>query len=141
MGITVADAAVEPSVLYRDDALLVVSKPPGLTTTSLDGGDCLVARARALDPRAQRLHPSSRLDRDVSGVVVFARTAAATKMLLAARSAGRYQRHYVGLTAGRPEPPSGRWSTLLGVDPNEPRKRVVVREGDKRSHEARRAVT
>ena len=70
------------AIVHRDAELLVVNKPSGLPTTSPDGGDCLVARVHELDPDAPRLHPTSRLDAEVSGLVTFARTARATEALL-----------------------------------------------------------
>jgi len=135
------DVPLSVEIIHRDDELLVLHKPSGLETTSPSGGDCLVTRAKALDPRAPRLHPSSRLDREVSGLVVFARTAAATRLLLEARAKGAYHRFYVGLAAAAPHPSTGRWSTLLGIDPGDPRRRVVVAEGHKRARSARRAMT
>jgi 23S rRNA-/tRNA-specific pseudouridylate synthase len=104
---------------------LVLSKPAGLSTTA-PAGDCLVERARALDPVAPRLHPSSRLDAEVTGIVTFARTREATKALLEARRRGRYGRLYLALAAGSPVPPSGDWCVAIGVDPADPRRRVAV---------------
>jgi len=122
-------------ILARDEHLLVVDKPPGLATTSPDGGDCLAARVRALDPHAEKCHPSSRLDADVSGVVVFARTSRAIQGLLAARERGRYARRYVAL--GPTPAPScalassddATWSWSIAIDPRDPRKRRALDEG------------
>ncbi len=124
-----------PRVLSRDEHLLVVDKPPGLATTSPDGGDCLAARVRALDPHAEKCHPSSRLDAEVSGVVVFARTSRAIQGLLAAREQGRYARRYVAL-APTPAPAStlasaddATWSWSIALDPRDPRKRRALDAG------------
>src|SRR5690349_10687472 len=65
----------EVRVAHQDEHLLVVIKPPGLPTTSPDPeGECLAAIVRRLEPRAQRMHATSRLDRDVTGLVTFAKT-------------------------------------------------------------------
>src|SRR6266545_3893474 len=77
---------VEPRVVHRDDDLLVIDKPSGLPTTSPDGVNCLASWAREHDPDAPRLHASSRLDAEVTGLVTFARTSRAIQQLTAARS-------------------------------------------------------
>src|SRR6476620_4176196 len=113
----------EIRVLHRDDSFLVVAKPSGVPTTSPNRQTTLVSLVQALDPRAPRLHPSSRLDAEVSGVVIFARTAAATEHLLAARKAGAYARVYFGLAARAPEPSAGEWRGAIAHDPRDTRKR------------------
>ena len=113
----------EVRVAHRDEQLLVLVKPPGLPTTSPDSRDSLVARAHAIDPRAPRLHPSSRLDAEVSGLVTFARTRRATQALLAARRRGTYGRVYIGIAARAPEPDAGRWEAAIGIDPDDKRLR------------------
>jgi 23S rRNA-/tRNA-specific pseudouridylate synthase len=110
-------------VLYRDAHLLALHKPAGLATTAPSGGPCLVEVARALDPEALRLHPSSRLDTETTGVVIFARTRSATRGLLAARRAGAYERIYIALLARVPEPPEGVWDRSIEREPRDPRRR------------------
>ncbi|GAB4199261.1 MAG: hypothetical protein OHK0013_09240 [Sandaracinaceae bacterium] len=123
-------------MIFRDADYLVVDKPTGIPTTSPDGGDCLAARVRALDPRAERCHPSSRLDAEVSGVVVFARTARGIDALLEARRRGRYSRRYLALASAPPvlaeladeEDATWRWS--IAIDPRDPRKRRALEPGE-----------
>ena len=111
-------------IVHRDDALLVLAKPSGLPTTSPDPReDCLVRRAAKLDPDAPRLHPTSRLDAEVSGLVTFARTKEANQAILAARREGRYGRLYLAIATTAPTPPGGRWSWAIGIDPRDPRRR------------------
>jgi RluA family pseudouridine synthase len=114
------------AVLHCDDQFLVVSKPAGVPTTSPDGRGCLVELVRELDPRAPKLHPSSRLDADVTGVVTFARTEAAIEHLLRARREGRYERGYLALAPRAPEPEAGAWHASLGIDRRDRRRRAVV---------------
>ncbi len=119
-----ASADVPLEVAYRDDELLVVIKPAGLPTTSPDGRGCLTERVHALDPRAPRLHASSRLDAEVTGLVTFARTTRAIEALLAARRAGTYGRCYVALTARAPTPPAGEWRRAIALDGRDKRLRA-----------------
>lgn len=113
------------SVVHQDAALLVLAKPSGLPTTTPDDSDCVVRRAQALDPRAPRLHATSRLDAEVSGLVTFARTPAAAEALRMARVEGRYGRRYVALTLTPPATDEGVWDASIAVDPRDKRKRVA----------------
>ena len=73
-----------------------MDKPAGILTIADHGGSthaALVAGvARTLGVPEGRVHPTSRLDRDVSGVVFFALSAAAASRLSAARAEGTYVR-------------------------------------------------
>jgi 23S rRNA-/tRNA-specific pseudouridylate synthase len=116
----------EIRVVHRDRHLLIVVKPTGLATTS-PSGPSLAARVIALDPHAPRLHPSSRLDAEVTGLVTFARTRIATKALLRARREGTYRRLYLALAHGALEG-EGAWTFPIGRDAD-PRKRRVDETG------------
>jgi 23S rRNA-/tRNA-specific pseudouridylate synthase len=116
-------------VLYRDAHFLVLAKPAGIATTAPDGGASLFALARELDPRAPQLHPLSRLDTQVTGIVVFARDATTNRLVLEARRAGRVQRRYLGLCRRAPEPPLGEWRAAIGMDARDPKKRRALAEG------------
>lgn len=119
----------EPSsvrVLHRDADLLVLYKPAGLATTSPDGRNCLTEIAAQLDPSAPRLHASSRLDAEVTGLVTFARTTRAIEGLLAARRAGQYERYYLGLATGPLDPATGELDWAIDRDPRDPRKRIAL---------------
>lgn len=114
-------------IVHQDSALLVVSKPSGLPTTSPDDGDCLVKRVRALDPDAPNLHATSRLDAEVTGLVTFTRTRAANLDLLDARQRGAYRRLYLALVLDTPT--QDRWTGAIAIDPRDPRKRRVDPSG------------
>jgi len=120
------DLAAGVRVLHRDADLLVLYKPAGLPTTSPDGRGCLTEIAAQLDPSAPRLHASSRLDAEVTGLVTFARTTRAIEGLLAARRAGQYERYYLGLATGPLEPRTGELDWPIDRDPRDPRKRIAL---------------
>jgi 23S rRNA pseudouridine1911/1915/1917 synthase len=126
----VGRAPLPPAVVYRDAHLLVLDKPVGIATTSPDnGGPSLFALARALDPEAPALHPLSRLDTQVSGLVTFARTAAANQLALEARRQGTLRRAYLGLTAHPPKALTGTWKYAIAIDARDPRHRRALAEG------------
>jgi 23S rRNA-/tRNA-specific pseudouridylate synthase len=133
----VAVTVREVRVIHRGSALLVLEKPAFVPTTSPDPAETtLVALARELDPDAPLLHPSSRLDAEVTGVVIFARTRPAIAALLEARQAGRYARGYLGLAGVAPAPEAGEWRGAIGVDARDKRKRSVVPDPDPRAQVA-----
>ena len=90
------------AVLYRDDHLLAVAKPPGLPT--LPGGgyleNTLLALTHRYDPPASPLH---RLDRGTSGILLLARTRRARRDLAAAWRRGEVRKSYRALVHGLPE--------------------------------------
>lgn len=136
----VPEAAADLEVLHRDPHLFVVAKPPGIPTTTPGAGNCVVRIVRALDPDAPRSHPTSRLDAEVSGVVIFARTRAATEVLLKARRLGHYRRLYLGLASAIPDLPEGTWQSAIGIDPRDPRRRVSTEDEHGRAAETRYRV-
>jgi 23S rRNA-/tRNA-specific pseudouridylate synthase len=123
-------------IVHQDNHLLVLEKPTGLSTTSPDGTNCLASLARELDPHAPRMHASSRLDAEVTGLVTFARTERAIAALLQARRDGAYRRLYLGLSDRALSPTSGTFDWAIGLDARDPRKRVPLPAGDARGQVA-----
>jgi RluA family pseudouridine synthase len=114
-------------ILAQTGDLVAVDKPAGVPTIADHGGAAhallaLVAGALGIDESA--LHPTSRLDRDVSGVVVFARTPAAARRLVRARAEGAYERRYVAIAATGPSSSAGTWDAPIGRA-RDPRLRAV----------------
>jgi 23S rRNA-/tRNA-specific pseudouridylate synthase len=118
--------ASEVPVVYRDEHLLVLDKPVGIATTSPDGGPCLVALAKEIDPSAPRLHALSRLDTQVSGIVTFARTERANLWAMDARMRGELWRRYLGITSQQPQGAEGEYHFSIGIDPRDPRRRRAL---------------
>lgn len=120
-------ATEAPTILARASDLVAVDKPAGIPTIGDHGGAAhalvsLVARDLGIEPT--RIHPTSRLDREVSGVVVLALTRAAIERLAQARASGTYERRYVAIAAHAPDPRRGVWDQPIGRAPN-PRLRTV----------------
>ncbi len=121
------DGAGTAELLFDGDGLVVAAKPSGMPTISDHRGHegtlvAWVARAAHLDPSS--LHPTSRLDRDVSGVVIFTTSDLAREHLTRARDAGEYQRRYVGITTSMNLEDAGVWSAPIGRT-RDPRLRKV----------------
>ncbi len=105
------------AILYRDSDLLAVAKPRGLPSLP-NGGfleHTLLHRVRRLHAEAVPLH---RLGRGTSGVLLFARTAAARRSVAAAWREGRVRKEYRALVAGRPERDDFSVDVAIGLVPH-----------------------
>jgi 23S rRNA pseudouridine1911/1915/1917 synthase len=72
-----------------------------------------------------------RLDRETSGVLAYAKTAVAQQTLKDQWRARETLKLYLALVEGRVQPPAGIIDAPLGHDPNDPRKRAVIEDGDR----------
>jgi tRNA pseudouridine32 synthase/23S rRNA pseudouridine746 synthase len=112
-------------ILHEDAELLAVNKPAGLLSVPGRGAhlaDCLLTRVQAAFPHALLVH---RLDRDTSGVIVFALTPHAQRSLSMQFEKRSTRKVYVARVAGCLEPKSGTVDLPLIVDwPNRPRQMV-----------------
>lgn len=99
-----------PLTLFEDDALLVCVKPRGVLAAADASG--AVSMAALLAPRA--VYPVHRLDRDVTGVMVFAKTKAAAAWLSGEKAA--LQKDYLAVTEGVPPQSEAALTDLLFHD-------------------------
>ena len=117
-------------VLHHDHEILVVNKPPGLLSVPGKGGhlaDCLMSRVQAVFPEALLVH---RLDRDTSGVMIFALTPHAQRHLGLQFEKRQVKKVYVARVWGEIAEKAGTVDLPLIVDwPNRPRQKVDHTEG------------
>jgi tRNA pseudouridine32 synthase/23S rRNA pseudouridine746 synthase len=100
--------------LYEDDDVVAVSKPPGVTVIPARNEPPEEALQHRLEAeRGERLWVVHRLDRDTSGVVLFARNAAAHRALSMAFEARDVQKTYLAWTRSAPPADSGSITTAL----------------------------
>jgi tRNA pseudouridine32 synthase/23S rRNA pseudouridine746 synthase len=112
-------------VLHMDHELLAVNKPEGLLSVPGKGehlADCLLARVQTAFADALLVH---RLDRDTSGVMIFAMTPHAQRHLGLQFEKRQTRKTYVARVAGRVAEASGAIDLPLIVDwPNRPLQMV-----------------
>jgi tRNA pseudouridine32 synthase/23S rRNA pseudouridine746 synthase len=112
-------------ILHEDHEILAVNKPAGLLSVPGKGpelADCLIARLSAAYPQVLLVH---RLDRDTSGVMIFALTPHAQRHLGLQFEKRQTKKTYVARVAGRMEPKTGTIDLPLIVDwPNRPLQKV-----------------
>lgn len=117
-------------VVHADHAILAVNKPAGLLSVPGKGAhlaDCLLARVQAAFPTALLVH---RLDRDTSGVMVFALSPAAQRHLGLQFEKRQTKKTYVARVWGEMAQRRGTVDLPLCVDwPNRPRQMVDHENG------------
>jgi 23S rRNA pseudouridine1911/1915/1917 synthase len=115
--------AIPLTVLYEDEHLIVIDKPPGMAAHPAPGTpsgtlvNALLAHcAGSLSGIGGVARPGivHRLDKDTSGVMVAAKTDAAHQGLAALFAAHDIERVYVALTRGAPTPAAATIATLIG---------------------------
>ncbi|MBQ3098933.1 MAG: RluA family pseudouridine synthase [Kiritimatiellae bacterium] len=136
------DISVE--VLHADDDIIVVNKPSGVIVHRApgypDGTLCDILlkdfpdmAGVGSDERPGVVH---RLDRDTSGVMVFART---QRAYLALRrefeNHGRVKKTYLAVLHGTPKPQTGTLNTMIGRKPFDAKRMAVV------DHNGKTAIT
>jgi len=107
-------------ILYSDKQIAVCVKPVGLDSES----EVPAALKEAL---GGEIFPIHRLDKNVGGVMVYARTKQAAAQLSKAVQEGTMVKEYVALVHGTP-PESGDWTDLLWKDSQKNKVFVVKRE-------------
>lgn len=104
-------------IIYEDKDLVVICKPEGLLSVAADFDKEFTAHS-VLKKRfyTQRVYPVHRLDRETSGVMVFAYSEAARDGLKKLFHDHSIQREYVAIVEGIPENAVGKWESFLQED-------------------------
>ncbi len=130
------EAALRDAIIHRDDHAIVINKPPGLavqggsnTTRHIDG--LLDGLRFGSEERPRLVH---RLDKDTSGVLLIARTAAAAAFFTRAFRDKTTRKTYWAIVAGLPETRQGKIDLALakrsGVGPKGARGERVHADDD-----------
>jgi 23S rRNA pseudouridine1911/1915/1917 synthase len=127
-------------VVYEDDALLLINKPTGLLTVNLPAAPGEPSLVKLAAAHLRRLHKPAphivhRIDRDTSGLVVFAKSRAARENLKAQFAAREPERVYLAVVHGCPAPGEGEWRDWLRWDAKGLTQRAA-RAGDVEATEA-----
>ena len=125
-------------VLYGDDEMIAIDKPPGL---AVQGGSAVTRHLDQMldglaEPGEERPRLVHRLDKDTSGLLLLARTARAAARLTRAFRDGEIAKTYWAIVVGLPPLPRGRIDLPLAkrAGPGGERTRVEDAGG-------RRAIT
>jgi 23S rRNA pseudouridine1911/1915/1917 synthase len=128
--------ALDLPIYYQDQTLIVVNKPAGMATHPGPGwwqGSCVNALLHAISdwPGVGGVAGPGivhRLDRDTSGLLLFARNDAGHRALLAALQARQIERRYLAWVEGELSG-EGLIDQPLGRDPRNPQQVIVTAAG------------
>jgi 23S rRNA pseudouridine1911/1915/1917 synthase len=124
----------ELAVVYEDEAIAVIDKPPGLVVHPAGShkGETLVDRIAGLRGGAgERPGIVHRLDKDTSGLMVVARSEEAHQGLSRQIKAREVTREYTALVEGRLQSRSGTIDAPLGRDRRRRTRRAVRGAGER----------
>jgi 23S rRNA pseudouridine1911/1915/1917 synthase len=101
-------------VLYEDDTLIVVNKPAGLLSVPLerlpdDPSMLALVKEHVRKRGRRRALVVHRIDRDTTGLVLFAKNARAQQLLKEQFKRHEPERVYRAVVYGHPTPPAGVW--------------------------------
>lgn len=132
----------QPRVIYEDNHLLILDKPNNWLVQGDETGDVTLTdwgmdyiRRKYDKPGRVFCHPCHRLDRPVSGVVVFARTSKAAERMAKLFQANEVEKVYLADVQDTPVEPEGVLVHWLEKDTS----RNIVNAYDKQKGRSKRA--
>ena len=131
-------------ILFEDDHLVAVNKPPAMVVHPAKGhwsgtlASALAFHFERLSSIGGATRPGivHRLDRDTSGVIVVAKTDEAHLRLAAQFEARTTEKEYFAIVAGTPELDRDVIEKPIGMHPYQ-REKMAIREGHSTSRDAR----
>ena len=131
---------IQLHIVYEDDQLIVINKPPGLVVHPAPGNpdrtlvNALLAHCgESLSGIGGVKRPGivHRLDKDTSGLMVAAKTDTAHAALARQFASHSMERAYLAVVRGVPSPPQGEISGNIGRNPKNRKKMAVLTRGGK----------
>lgn len=113
-------------VIFEDEDILVINKPVGILSEDSQKGEKGILTLLQNESR-KSLHLLHRLDREVGGVMVFAKNKKSASALSTDIANGKLQKSYLAVTDGIPENDKGVYKDLLFKDSKKNRSFVVNR--------------
>ena len=117
-------------ILYEDDWILAINKPPGLPVHPTARYHLNTLTALLKEQYGEnRPILAHRIDSETSGVLILAKTKTAERVLKKRFADRLVQKRYLAIVRGCPAPDAGRIEVSLGPDPEGPVKvKMVARE-------------
>lgn len=133
-------------IIFEDEHLLVIHKPAGISTQAPAGIESLETRVRgylaaklplaAEGENRKRLYLGlpHRLDRPVSGAIVFAKTIKAARKISKQFERRRVRKIYWAAVEGSVEPAAGTWTDTLRKVPGEAKVEITATDHPEGQH-------
>ncbi len=124
-------------ILFEDEYLLILSKPPGIVVHPASGNpdgtlvNGLIYHCREIAEVGEHIRPGivHRLDKDTSGIMVVAKTEKCHRLLVAGFKARSVEKEYLALVYGDFQQSAGRIVAPIGRHPVNRKKMAVCQEG------------
>lgn len=114
-------------ILFEDKSIIVCIKPRGVISQSDAGGkESMISQLEELC--GCQIYPLHRLDKDVGGVMVYAKTKNAAAKLSGDIANHKFIKEYIALVNGKPQSNEGEMRDLLFKDSRKNKSYVVKRE-------------
>lgn len=134
---TISGEDIPVSVVYEDEALLVVDKPAGMVVHPAPGNwsgtlvNALLGRGGSLSTEGEpeRAGMVHRLDKETSGLLVVAKTDRSHRLLSAAIAARRVVRRYAVMTWGHISTDALTIDKPIARDPRDRKRMAIVIKG------------
>ncbi len=114
-------------ILYEDNEIIVVIKPIGVLSQSDEKGRSNMITILS-EHSGTDIYPLHRLDKDVSGVMVYAKTKSSAAFLSREIAENCFKKEYLAIIHGTPEKKSDRLCDLLFKDSTKRKSYVVKRK-------------
>jgi 23S rRNA pseudouridine1911/1915/1917 synthase len=129
-------------ILYEDRFLIVLNKPAGLLAVPLERQEDAISIYDQIEDHLRshgkrKPHVVHRIDRDTSGVVLFAKDGATQAALKEQFRRRTPERVYLAVVYGHPDPPSGTWRDHLVWD----RRALIQKETHRSDPRASEAIS
>ncbi len=125
------------SIVYEDEALIVIDKPAGMTVHPVPGNEdktmanAVIAYAPGIEGIGGERRPGivHRLDKDTSGLIVVAKNERAHAHLAEQFKSREVGKVYLALVTGHPSPPEADIEAPIGRHPRDRQRMAIVSTG------------
>ena len=115
-------------IIEETEDWIALNKPAGLLSIPDREGKEVSIKA-ILQEKFGEIFTVHRLDRDTSGVIIFAKTAEAHRFLSQQFEERTVEKHYLGLVSGIPSDKQGRMESPIGEHPSKRGMMAVLKKG------------
>ena len=122
-------AKYKPEIIYEDEQLLVANKPPGLLSIPGRYDTEKTNLLGLLNQQYEKVWAVHRIDRETSGLIVFARNPEAHRHLSLQFEERKTRKFYLALLDGKLFQPEGAIDSPIAEDPAHPGKMMIARKG------------
>ncbi len=122
---------MKTEILFEDSHITVCLKPAGIISQSSGGGEDMISVLNAyFEEKGEKAHayPVHRLDRETTGIMVYAKTQSAAAALSRQAEQNTIKKRYFAVTRGIPREKSGVLKDLLFRDKQKNKTYVVNRQ-------------